>query len=103
MPDFVNVFIGTFRDFLMKYGEQRLVVLTTKWREGIAVSMGAKCKVRIEKGYPYLFNDPAYTERSRSAAQECLGIENVVNLDLWMASEDFPFYLLKMLRVAFID
>ena len=60
--------------------------------EGIAVSMGAKCKVRIEKGYPYLFNDPAYTERNRSAAQEYLGIENVVNLDLWMASEDFSFY-----------
>ena len=100
IPDFVNV-LGTFRTFDEIWRAEALVLIT-KMAEGIAVSMGAKCKVRIEKGYPYLFNDPAYTERNRSAAQEYLGIENVVNLDLWMASEDFSFTL-KMLKVASID
>ena len=90
IPDFVNV-AGTFRTFDETWRAEALVLIT-KMAEGIAVSMGAKCKVRIEKGYPYLFNDPAFTERNISAAQEYLGIENVVNLDLWMASEDFSFY-----------
>jgi len=90
IPDFVNV-SGTFRTFDETWRAEALVLITNM-AEGIATSMGAKCKVRIEKGYPYLFNDPAFTERNISAAQEYLGIENVVNLDLWMASEDFSFY-----------
>ena len=90
IPDFVNV-SGTFRTFDEIWRAEALVLITNM-AEGIATSMGAKCKVRIEKGYPYLFNDPAYTERNISAAQEYLGVENVVNLDLWMASEDFSFY-----------
>ena len=90
IPDFVNV-SGTFRTFDEIWRAEALVLIS-KMAKGIAASMGAKCKVRIEKGYPYLINDPAYTERNISAAQEYLGIENVVNLDLWMASEDFSFY-----------
>jgi len=90
IPDFVDV-AGTFRTFDEKWRAEALVLIT-QMAEGIAASMGAKCKVRIEKGYPYLFNDPAYTDRNRSAAQEYLGAENVVDLDLWMASEDFSFY-----------
>jgi amidohydrolase len=90
IPDFVNV-SGTFRTFDEIWRAEALVLITNM-AEGIATSMGAKCKVRIEKGYPYLFNDPAYTGRNISAAQEYLGVENVVNLDLWMASEDFSFY-----------
>jgi len=90
IPDFVDV-AGTFRTFDEKWRAEALVLIT-HMAEGVAASMGAKCKVRIEKGYPYLFNDPAYTDRNRSAAQEYLGAENIVDLDLWMASEDFSFY-----------
>ena len=90
IPDFVDV-AGTFRTFDEKWRAEALLLIT-QMAEGIAASMGAKCKVRIEKGYPFLFNDPAYTERNISAAKEYLGAENVVNLDLWMASEDFSFY-----------
>ncbi|MAJ52222.1 MAG: N-acyl-L-amino acid amidohydrolase [Flammeovirgaceae bacterium] len=90
IPDFVDV-AGTFRTFDETWRTEALALIT-QMAEGIAASMGAKCKVRIENGYPYVFNDPEYTERNISAAQEYLGIENVVNLDLWMASEDFSFY-----------
>jgi len=90
IPDYVDV-AGTFRTFDEKWRAEALVLIT-HMAEGIGASMGAKCKVRIEKGYPYLFNDPAYTDRNISAAQEYLGVENIVDLDLWMASEDFSFY-----------
>ena len=90
IPDYVDV-AGTLRTFDEKWRAEALMLIT-HMAEGIAASMGAKCKVRIEKGYPYLFNDPAYTDRNISAAQEYLGAENIVDLDLWMASEDFSFY-----------
>ncbi len=58
----------------------------------IAASMGAACEVDILTGYPYLQNDPELTRKARGAAEEFLGKENVVDLDLWMAAEDFAFY-----------
>lgn len=60
--------------------------------EGIASSMGGSVELEIRKGYPFLVNDPALTERARQAAVEYLGADKVVDLDLWMASEDFAFY-----------
>jgi amidohydrolase len=60
--------------------------------EGIAASMGATCDLEIRRGYPCLENDPAVTERVRAAMVEYLGDENVIDIDQWMASEDFAFY-----------
>ena len=82
---------GTFRTFDEEWRAEALTLIT-KMATGMAESMGASCEVRIEKGYPYLSNDPVHSDRSRSYAEEYLGAENVVNLDLWMASEDFAFY-----------
>ena len=41
---------------------------------------------------PFLQNNPELTRRSKAAAIEYMGAENVVDLDLWMAGEDFAFY-----------
>ncbi|GAA4348715.1 M20 family metallopeptidase [Hymenobacter saemangeumensis] len=60
--------------------------------EGLAASMGATCDLEIRRGYPYLENDPALTARVRAAAEEYLGAENVVELDQWMAAEDFAYF-----------
>jgi amidohydrolase len=90
IPDEVAI-EGTFRTFDEEWRAEALTLIT-KMATGMAESMGASCEVRIEKGYPYLSNDPVYSDRSRSYAEEYLGAENVVNLDLWMASEDFAFY-----------
>jgi amidohydrolase len=63
-----------------------------KMVELMAESMGAKAEFEIRKGYPVLENDPALTERSKSWAEEYLGKQQVTELDLWMAAEDFAYY-----------
>lgn len=63
-----------------------------KMAEGIAEAMGASCDFNIMKGYPYLENNEKLTLRSKVWAEEFLGKERVVDLDVWMAAEDFAFY-----------
>jgi amidohydrolase len=60
--------------------------------ENIAREMNGKCEVEIRKGYPFLSNDEALTERAINFAKEFLGQENVIDLDLRMTAEDFAFY-----------
>lgn len=63
-----------------------------KMAEGMAEAMGGSCDFEIVKGYPFLKNHPELTRRTKAAAVEYMGAENVVDLDLWMAGEDFAFY-----------
>lgn len=90
IPDQVLI-EGTFRTFDEKWraqAHQKIKDISTS----IATSMGGSCEVRIADGYPYLVNDEGYTSRSIEFAKEYMGEENVVDLDLWMAGEDFAFY-----------
>jgi amidohydrolase len=59
---------------------------------GLVESMGGELDFEIRKGYPFLQNDPELTARATDAAKEYLGEENVVDLDIWMAAEDFAYY-----------
>lgn len=59
---------------------------------GIVEGMGGELDFEIKKGYPFLKNDPELTKRATTAAKDYLGEENVVDLDLWMAAEDFAYY-----------
>jgi metal-dependent amidase/aminoacylase/carboxypeptidase family protein len=82
---------GTFRTMDENWraeAHQKMVKLA----EGIAESMGGKCHFDIHKGYPYLENNPALTSKMKDAAIDYLGQDKVVNLDIWMAAEDFAFY-----------
>ncbi|MDN3585494.1 M20 family metallopeptidase [Pedobacter aquatilis] len=63
-----------------------------KMAEGIAESMGGSCDFDIHKGYPFLINEEKLTANARSFAEDFLGKENVIDLDIWMAAEDFSFY-----------
>lgn len=63
-----------------------------KMAEGIAESMGGSCEFDIHKGYPFLINEEKLTANARQFAEDFLGKENVVDLDIWMAAEDFAFY-----------
>ena len=63
-----------------------------KMAEGIAESMGGSCEFDIKVGYPHLKNEPMLTKRAKKAAIDYLGEENVVDLELWMAAEDFSYY-----------
>ena len=60
--------------------------------EGIVEGMGGQLDFEIRKGYPFLKNEPALTARSVEAARAYLGTENVLDLDIWMAAEDFAFF-----------
>ncbi|MBP7270882.1 MAG: amidohydrolase, partial [Bacteroidia bacterium] len=60
--------------------------------EQIAESMGGRCEFEIRRGYPFLVNDEDLTDRSRRWAEEYVGKENVEDLEIWMAAEDFAFY-----------
>lgn len=63
-----------------------------KMAEGIAESMGARCHFNIVRGYPVLFNNPGLAEQVAAFAGDYLGKENVLDEDIWMASEDFAYY-----------
>jgi len=82
---------GTFRT-LNEDWRKEAKRLMKKMAEGIAESMGGSCDFDIHDGYPFLINEEQLTARSRAAAEDYLGAENVVDLDIWMAAEDFAYY-----------
>ncbi|PSL44212.1 amidohydrolase [Chitinophaga niastensis] len=63
-----------------------------KMAVSLAESMEGSCDIKIERGYPVLINDDALTAASRAHAVDFLGEEQVVDLDIWMAAEDFASY-----------
>jgi len=90
IPDEVNI-AGTFRaldEGWRKEGLERI----QKMAESIAEGMGGRCEVDIHHGYPYLENSPELTQRIKKAAEEYVGKENVVDIDLTLGSEDFAYY-----------
>lgn len=82
---------GTFRTFDEEWRVEAHQKMK-KMAEGIAESMGGSCDFEIANGYPFLVNNEALTSDVKSYAVDYLGKENVVDLDMWMAGEDFAFY-----------
>ena len=82
---------GTFRTFNEDWRKEAHVLMK-KMAEGIAESMGGTCDFNIMHGYPFLINEPNLTASARGFAEDYLGADNVVDLDMWMAAEDFAFY-----------
>lgn len=82
---------GTFRTMNEEWREKGHKTMV-KMAEGIAEAMGGSCDFEIRKGYPFLKNHPELTRRAKGYATDYLGAENVIDLDIWMAGEDFAFY-----------
>lgn len=82
---------GTFRTFDEKWRKEAHKRMK-KMATGIAESMGATCDFDIRSGYPFLVNEEKLTGEVRNYAEEFLGKENVLDLDLWLAGEDFAYY-----------
>ncbi|MBN2615438.1 MAG: amidohydrolase [Bacteroidales bacterium] len=82
---------GTFRTF-DEVWRQQAHQLITNIAEHTARSMGMQCDAFIDKGYPYLENDPEVTDLVAESAREYLGAENVVELPLRMTAEDFASF-----------
>jgi amidohydrolase len=90
IPNEVNI-EGTFRtldEIWRKQAHEHMIKIAT----GIAEGMGGEVEFEIRRGFPFLKNEPELTQRSKNAAEEYLGKENVVDLDIWMAAEDFSYY-----------
>lgn len=90
IPDTVYL-EGTFRTFdeqWRKMAHERMVTMAT----GIAESMGGSCDFEVRSGYPFLVNEEKLTAEIRGYAEDFLGKDNVVDLDLWLAAEDFAYY-----------
>lgn len=82
---------GTFRTLNEEWRSKahRHMVSIAK---GIVEGMGGKLDFEVRRGYPFLKNAEALTARAQEAAVQYLGKENVIDLDVWMAAEDFSYY-----------
>jgi amidohydrolase len=90
IPNEVNI-EGTFRTLDEKWrteAHEKMIKMATLMAE----SMGGKCEFEVRKGYPFLKNNEILTDKAKQAAIAYLGAENVVDLDTWMAAEDFAYY-----------
>lgn len=86
---------GTFRTLDEKWRKEAHQAMT-KIAQGIAEGMGGSVDFEVRNGYPFLVNEPELTERAQNAAIDYLGKENVKDLDIWMAAEDFSYYTQEM-------
>ena len=82
---------GTFRTMDEKWRNDAHIKMR-KMAEGIAESMGGSVDFEIRRGYPFLINEEKLTAATRAHAVDYLGKENVLDLDIWMAAEDFAYY-----------
>ncbi len=87
-----NVYLeGTFRTVDEAWRKEALAKLK-KMANSIAEGLGGSCEIKINDGYPFVFNNEKLTKRAKLLAQEYLGKENVLDQEIWMASEDFAYY-----------
>lgn len=90
IPDEVKI-EGTFRTMNEQWRNEAHQIIKNIANE-IATTNNAVIDFNIEIGYPFLLNDDEVTERAILAAQEYLGKNNVIDLDLRMTAEDFAYY-----------
>lgn len=90
IPDEVYI-EGTFRTLDENWRSEAHLTIQ-RLAQSVVEGMGGLLELEIRKGYPALVNHPELTSQTRKAAEEFLGKENVTDLDIWMAAEDFAFY-----------
>jgi amidohydrolase len=89
IPDKVEL-AGTFRTMDENWRSEVHQNLKTLI-EGKAREYGCLAQLRIEKGYPFLVNEPVFTTNCMNAAKIFLGPSEVEELPLRMTAEDFAF------------
>ncbi len=90
IPDEVKI-AGTIRTFDEEWRSEAHRRIT-RMAQSIAEGMGGSCEVFIDPGYPFVYNDPQITVKTKKWAIEFLGSENVVDLPLRMTAEDFAYF-----------
>ena len=94
IPDFVKIegTLRTMNDAWRKKAHDIIHELAVSK----AKSLGGNCDVNIMAGYPALINDEQTTLKAKKQAEEFLGKENVIDLELRMTGEDFSFFAQKI-------
>lgn len=90
IPDSVYM-EGTFRtmnESWRKIAHEKIKNIATS----VAKGLDCECDIEIKEGYPCLYNDAVLTEKLRNYAAEIIGEENIMESNIWMASEDFAYY-----------
>jgi len=82
---------GTFRTMNETWRSQALDKIE-KIITSTAAALGGSVELNIIKGYPVLYNDVSMTQKARGHIADYIGEENVVDMDIWMAAEDFAWY-----------
>lgn len=90
IPDSVYI-EGTFRTMNEEWRDKAHEHIR-KITEATVEGMGGTCQLNIRKGYPALVNEEVLTSAVITYIEEYAGKENIIDLDIWMASEDFAYY-----------
>lgn len=83
--------MGTFRAMNEEWrfkAHQLIVDQATALVEG----MGGEIDIKVDVGYPFVFNNEDLSKRARVLAEEFAGAENVSETELRMGGEDFAYY-----------
>jgi amidohydrolase len=100
IPDEVTL-DGTFRTMDNAWRE-RALLLMAKLVTDLCEAMGATSTVDIVRGYPHLHNDEQMAAEIKKSMEEFVGADNVVDMDIWMAAEDFAHYSHRVPSVFYV-
>ena len=87
--------MGTFRamDEQWRFKAHGLI---KKMAEAMVESMGAEIEIKIDVGYPHVFNNELLNAAARKKAEAFMGKDNIEETELRMGAEDFAFYSHKI-------
>ncbi len=76
-----------------RFKAHELIIRQTK---ELVTAMGAEADVRIDVGYPFVWNDENLTKQAKDLACNYAGAANVSETELRMGAEDFAYYSHKI-------
>ena len=87
--------MGTFRAMneQWRFKAHELIIQQTNT---LVRSLGGEVDVKIDVGYPFVFNDIQLSEEAKLLALKYAGTENVFETELRMGAEDFAYYSHKI-------
>lgn len=87
--------MGTFRAMNeeWRFHAHELIIKQTK---ELVRAMGAEADIKIDIGYPFVYNDEKLSASARRNAERFAGEENVSETELRMGAEDFAYYSQKI-------
>jgi len=83
--------MGTFRAMNEEWRFKAHEMIIKQTQELVS-AMGAEVDVRIDVGYPFVFNNEVLSAEARAIAEQFAGTENVSETELRMGAEDFAYY-----------